>query len=529
MTRLPVLGFLAAALLSTTTLAQAQVLHRGNAGEPQTLDQAQTSINIESFILKDLYEGLVIYDGEGEVIPGTAESWEISDDGTVYTFKIRDDANWSNGDPVVAEDFVYSMRRLQDPETAAGYANLLYPIKNAEAVNGGDMPVDQLGVRAVDDKTLEITLERPTPFFLELLTHQTGLPVHPATVEAEGANFVRPGTMVSNGAFRLTAQVANDHIRVEKNEEYWDADNVQLEAVMFYPIDDAAAAQRRFQAGELDVTFDFAADQLEFLRNEFGEEQVRVYPKLSTEYYAFDTRTAPFDNADVRRALSMAIDRDFLASEIFNGARLPAYAMVPPGLENYGDPSEPDFAEMDQLDREDEALRLMEEAGFGEGGQPLTIEIRYNTNVNHERVATAIADMWRTLFGATVTLTNSDVSSHYAYLQEGGAFNVARAGWVADYADAENFLALAVGSNETFNYSKWRNEEYDRLMAESYDEQDPERRREILHEAEAILSAEQPVAPLLNSASLWLVSDRVQGWSDNVVDNHLSKNLTVNR
>lgn len=528
MIRMPALGLLAAALLATTTMTQAQVLHRGNGGEPQTLDQAQTSINVEAFILKDLYEGLAIYSADGEVIPGAAESWDISEDGTVYTFTIRGDANWSNGDPVVAEDFVYSMRRLQDPETSAGYANILYPIKNAEAVNTGEMPVEDLGVRAVDEKTLEITLERPTPFFIELLTHQTGLPVHPATVEAEGPNFVRPGTMVSNGAFTLAAQVANDHIRVEKNEEYWDAENVQLEAVMFYPIDDVAASQRRFQAGELDVVLNFAADQLEFLRGQFGE-QVRVAPRLSTEYYAFDTRTAPFDNVDVRRALSMVIDRDFLSQEIFNGARLPQYSMVPPGIENYGEPSEPDFASMDQLDREDEALRLLEEAGYGEGGQPLNIEIRYNTNTDHERVATAIADNWRTVLGATVTLTNSDVSSHYAYLQEGGVFNVARAGWVGDYADAENFLALATTANGTFNYSKWTNEAYDRLVAQSYDEQDAERRREILHEAEAILLEEQPNAPILNSASLWLVSDRVTGWEDNSADDHLSKWLTVSR
>lgn len=529
MIRMPALGLLAAALLATTSLAQAQVLHRGNAGEPQTLDQAQTSINIEGFVLKDLYEGLVIYDPEGEVVPGTAESWEVSEDGTVYTFAIRDDANWSNGDPVVAEDFVYSMRRLQDPETAAGYANLLYPILNAEAVNTGEMPVEELGVRAVDDKTLEITLERPTPFFIELLTHQTGLPVHPATVEAEGANFVRPGTMVSNGAFRLTAQVANDHIRVEKNEEYWDADNVALEAVMFYPIDDVAASQRRFQAGELDVVLNFAADQIDFLRAEFGEEQVRVEGRLSTEYYTFDTRTPPFDDVNVRRALSMVIDRDFLSEEIFNGARLPQYSMVPPGIENYGEPAQPDFASLDQLDREDEALRLIEEAGFGEGGQPLNIEIRYNTNTDHERVATAIADNWRTVLGANVTLTNLDVSSHYAYLQEGGVFNVARAGWVGDYGDAENFLALATTANGTFNYSKWTNEDYDRLVAESYDEQDPERRREILHEAETILLREQPNAPILSSASLWLVSDRVGGWVDNAVESHKSKDLTVTR
>lgn len=525
------LAFLGSAVLGTAILsvpANAETLRRGNAGEPQTLDQAHTSIDVEANILKDLYEGLTIYGPDGELQPGTAESWTVSDDGTVYTFKLRDDADWSNGDPVTAEDFIYSFRRLQDPETAAGYANILYPIKNAEAINTGKMPVDQLGMRAVDDKTLEITLERPTPFFLELLSHQTGLPVHPATVEAEGGNFVRPGTMVSNGAFTLTEQVANDHITVSRNEEYWDAGNVGLESVVFYPIEDQAAALRRFQAGELDINKEFPADQLEFLRGQLGDA-VRVTPYLSTYYYTFDTRTAPFDDVDVRRALSMAVDRDFLSEEIYGGAQLPVYAMVPPGMENYGEPAEADFAGMSQLDREDEAVRLIGEAGYGPGGKPLAVEIRYNTNANHERVATAIADMWSTVLGAKVTLTNLDVSSHYAYLQEGGAFNVARAGWVADYADPENFLALSLSSNRTFNYAHWNNAEFDALMAQSYDERDVEKRSDLMHRAEAILMQEQPVVPLMNTASLWLVSDKVSGWEDNAVNVHLSKYLSVER
>ncbi|WP_182084174.1 peptide ABC transporter substrate-binding protein [Aureimonas sp. ME7] len=521
----------AAALLATTMLAGpalAQTLHRANGGEPESLDQARTSTNVEAFVLKDLYEGLTIYTADGKIAPGAAESWQVSDDGTIYTFKLRADAQWSNGDPVTAEDFVYSLRRLETPETAAGYANVLYPIRNAEAVNKGEKPVEELGARAVDAKTLEITLERSTPFFLELLAHQTALPVHKATVEAQGANFVRPGVMVSNGAFKLTEQVANDHITLSRNENYWDAGNVKLEKVIFYPIDDVAASQRRFQAGELDVVLNFAADQLDFLRGEFKDE-VRVTPRLSTEYYAFDTRTPPFDNADVRRALSMAIDRDFLSEEIFNGARLPALSLVPPGLEGYGEPSKPDFADKDQLDREDEALSLMEAAGYGKGGKPLEISIRYNTNTDHERIATAIANMWTTQFGAKVTLSNSDIASHYAYLQEGGAFNVARAGWVADYADAENFLSLTTTGNGTFNYPKWSNPDYDKLMASSYGEQDPARRAAILHEAETLLLKEQPLAPLLNSASLWLVSDKVSGWADNAADEHLSKYLSVAR
>ena len=183
---------MAALLLGASSALAETVLHRGNAGEPQTLDQAQTSINIEAFIVKDLYEGLTIYDATGKIIPGTAESWTLSDDGTVYTFKLRADAKWSDGTPVTAEDFVFSYKRVEDPKTAAKYANILYPIKNAEKINKGETPVDQLGVKAVDDKTLEITLERPTPFFLELLAHQTALPISKASYEKNGADFVKP-------------------------------------------------------------------------------------------------------------------------------------------------------------------------------------------------------------------------------------------------------------------------------------------------------------------------------------------------
>ncbi|RCS21301.1 peptide ABC transporter substrate-binding protein, partial [Phyllobacterium salinisoli] len=236
------LSFPAAILLgsllmgASPTLAEA-VLHRGNSAEPQTLDQAHTSMDIEGFILKDLYEGLTIYDAGGAVVPGVAESWTVSDDGTVYTFYLRSNAKWSDGSPVTAEDFLFSLRRIEDPKTAAGYANILYPIKNAEKVNKGELPVDQLGVEAVDDQTLEITLEQPTPYFIQILAHQTALPVSKASVEKNGTKFVQPGIMVSNGAFKLTGHVPNDNLTVEKNPEYWDAANVKLDKVIFYPID----------------------------------------------------------------------------------------------------------------------------------------------------------------------------------------------------------------------------------------------------------------------------------------------------
>jgi oligopeptide transport system substrate-binding protein len=295
--------------------------------------------------------------------------------------------------------------------------------------------------------------------------------------------------------------------------------------VIFYPTEDQAAAVRRFEAGELDLNYYFPTDQLTFLREKFGEDQVRIPAALSTYYYAFDESQPPFDDLRVRQAMSMAIDRDFLGEKVFSGAQLPLYSFVPPGIPGYT-PAEPDFASMSQLDREDKAKELLKEAGYGEGGKPLNLEIRYNTNDNHKKVATAIADMWKGL-GATVTITNSDTKSHYAYLQEGGKFNAARAGWSADYPDPENFLAMYLSTNKTFNYGHYNNPDYDALMQKSYEERDPAKRYQILHDAEALLMKEVGVAPLMVYASPWLVSKKVHGWQDNAANEHMSRFLSL--
>ncbi|MCM2291953.1 peptide ABC transporter substrate-binding protein [Allorhizobium sp. BGMRC 0089] len=504
------------------------VLHRGNGGEPTSLDPAHVSIDIEGFIIGDLFEGLVVFDNAGKIQPGVAKDWKVSDDGLTYTFNLRSDAKWSNGTPVTAGDFVFAWQREMNPKTAAEYANILFPIKNAEKVNKGELPVDQLGVKAVDDHTLQVTLEQPTPYFLQLMTHYTALPLNKANVEKFGDQFVKPGNLVSNGAFKLEDRVPNDHLTVVKNSDYWDAKDVKIDKVIFYPIDDKAAAMRRYEAGELDVSYDPPVSQLKDLQKKFGSEVHKV-PALSTEYYAFDTREAPMTDVRVRRALSMAIDRDFIASDIRQGAVSPAYSFVPPGMEGYGTGPQPDFASLSQVDREDKAAALMKEAGYGKGGKPLNIEIRYNTNSDHEKLATAIADMWKTDFGANVKLTNLDVASHYSYLKDGGKFSVARAAWAADYADPQNFLFLLLGDNKTFNYSHWKNADYDKYMAESDKEKDPAKRMDLMKKAEAILVNEQPIMPIYYRSNIWMVSKKVKGWGDNAVDWHLSKYLSLDK
>lgn len=510
---------------ASPALAEA-VFHRGNSGEPQTLDSAHVSVDIEAFVLKDLYEGLTIYSADGKIVPGAAESWTVSDDGKVYTFKIRANAKWSDGSDVTADDFVFSAQRVENPETAAEYANILYPIKNAEAVNQKKVPVTDLGVKAIDAKTVEYTLERATPYFPQLMAHMTALPVSKANVEKFGKDYVKPGNMVSNGAFKLSAHVPNDSLTALKNEHYWDAANVKLDKVIFYPSEDDAANIRRFEAKELDTVYHFSSSEIKRLTAAY-KDQVRVTPALSTYYYAFDTRQEPYSDVRVRQALSMAIDRDFLATEIYNGAQLPVYNLVPSGMEGYGDGPKPEWSATSQIDREDKAVELLKEAGYGEGGKPLNIEIRYNTNTDHERVATAVADMWKNTLGAKVTLLNSDVSAHYAYLTEGGKFNVARAGWSADYGDPENFLSLLISTNKSFNYGHCTNPDYDALMKQSYAETDPAKRMDLLKKAEELVNRDQPIASMMNYANLWLVSDRIKGWQDNAVNEHLSKYLSV--
>jgi oligopeptide transport system substrate-binding protein len=509
----------ALALLDTVVLVQpalAQpVYHRCNDGDPETLDAHKTSTVGEAHLLRDLSEGLLIHDGRGKVAAGVAESWSSSTDGVLYTFKLRSNARWSNGDPVTAGDFVFSLRRIMAPETGAKYATVLYPIKNAEKINKNEgLNPDTLGVREVDARTLEIILERPTPYFLELLTHQSGLPLHQASLQKYGKDFTRSQNWVSNGAYVLKEWVPGSHIALEKNSQFHDAANVSIASVRYYPCSDLAAAARRFEAGEVHSTTDIPADQVKRLKEKFGD-QVKISPYLGTYYLAVNTTKAPLDNVRVRQALSLMLDREFIADQIWSGTMLPAYSFVPPGTGNYGEPAYLAEKSQSPIDREDQAKALLKDAGFGPGLKPLKIEIRYNTTDNNRATVVAVGNMWKTL-GVETTYINTDGKTHFAYLREGGDFDVARAGWIADYSDPQNFLFLLESQNAGFNYARYKNPDFDALMRTAANDLNLESRARILKAAEAMLMRDLPFIPILYYSNRNLISSRLSGFTPNL-------------
>jgi len=498
------------------------VYNRGNSADPESLDPHKTSTVYEAHILRDLFEGLVMQDQKAEIIPGAAESWTTSPDGTVYTFRLRKDAVWSNGDPVTADDFVYSFRRLEDPATAAEYASMLYVVKGAQEINEGKAKSDTLAVKAVDPSTLEITLKAPTPYFLEMLTHQANYPVHKASIDKLGAEWIKPGNLVSNGAYTLAEFVPNDHIKLIKNPKFHDAASVKIDTVNYIPTEDRSTAVKRFDAGELDTNDDMPLEQLADLKTKFGD-QVHIGPYLGTYYYAVKTDKEPWTNPKLRRAISMAIDRDFLAEKVWGNSMLPGYSMVPPGIAGY-EPAIADYAEMSQIDREDEAKKILTELGYGPD-KPLKLEIRYNTSENHKNTAVAIQEQLKPL-GIEVSMVNTDTKTHYGFLEQKGNFDYARAGWIADYKDPETFLGISRKASGN-NYSDYNSPQFEKLMdAAAAAGGNPAERSKLLSQAEKVLVDDVGNMPLLYYSYHNLISHKIHGFDDNVMDVHPTRFIT---
>ena len=494
------------------------VWNRGANGDVQSLDPHKTSTVEEANILRDLFTGLVAQDQDANLIPGAAESWTVSPDGKVYTFKMRAGATWSDGSPVTAGDFVFAWRRVVDPATGSEYASMAFPVLNAEEINGGKAKPEDMGVKAIDDATLEVTLKGPTPYFLEMLTHQAMYPVSKANVEKFGNDFVKPGNLVSNGAFTLTENVPNDHIKIVKNATFYDAANVKLDAVNYIPTEDRAAGIKRFEAGEVDSMNDMPTEQLADLKAKFGD-QIHLTPELGTYYYIFKSQKAPWNDAKLRNAVSMVIDREQLAEKVWQNSMIPAYSLVPPGVKGY-ETRTMDYAEMPQLDREDAAKKVFDAMGISPE-KPMKLELRYNTSENHKNTAVAFQEMLKP-FGFEVSLVNTDGKTHYSYLEQHGEFDVARAGWIADFKDPVTFLNLAK-TGDGNNYGEYSNKDYDALMDKAGVEADPALRMKELSDAEAIMIADLPLLPLLYYGNHNVVSSKLHGFADNVMDTHPSR------
>ena len=507
---------------SGTELAERQVLHRGNGAEPQSLDPHKSEGVPESNLQRDLYEGLTNDSPDG-IVPGAARAWEISEDGLTYIFHMREDGRWSNGDPVTAHDFEYGLQRSVDPRTLSNYSIMLRPILNAEQIIAGELPPEALGVRAIDDLTLEIRLSGPTPYFLGVLTHSASYPVHRATVERYGDRWARPGRLVSNGAFRLRDWVMQSHIVLERNEHYWDAANVTLEEVWYYPIENQSTELQRYRADALDYTYDLPFRQLAWIRANLPDE-LQIHEYLGIYYFGLNVTQPPFkDNPELRRALNLAIDRDIVTSQVTTAGEIPAYGWVPAAA-NYTQ-YVPEWANWTQEERVAEARRLYEAAGYSRD-RPLRLQILYNTHENHRTISVAISSMWNEVLGIETELVNEEWKVFLETRRTKQTTQVFRAGWIGDYNDAFTFAEM-MHSQSALNDSGWNNPRYDELLALAAQENDMARRAEHLYEAERILIDDVPLIPIYFYVTKRLVKPWVGNYRPHIQDIVYSKDLKI--
>lgn len=511
---------------SAPVFSAGAVLRIGNGAEPQDLDPQTMSAYTDQNIAIALFEGLVAIDeATSQPVPAVAESWTTSPDGLTWTFRLRADARWSNGDPVTAQDFVTSFQRILSPALGAEYAYMLYPVKNAEAYNTGKLAVadfTQVGLAAPDARTLVITLAAPVPHLLSIAAQPMWFPVHPATIlrfgklDQRGTAWTRPGNIVGNGAFTLKTWEPNKQIVVEKNPLYWDAAANRLDAVVFFPNDDIATDERNFRAGQVDITYDIMPEKIPAYRKN-NPAALRIDPLLETFFLRFNTRHPPLDNAKVRSALARAINRDAIA-RILHGSRTPARCYTPPNTGGYtcATAIPDDFAA---------ARRLLAEAGYPGGKGFPTLDIQMNNDGVNRTVLEAIQEMWRRELGITVTITNKEYRV-YLDAQRAIDYEISRSRWVGDFNDPITFLDMFV-TNGGQNQTHWSNAEYDRLIAEAARTPGQPQRFELYQRAEKILLDEAPIAPVFFGTRSYLISPRVKNWVPSLLGIHRYQKVRV--
>jgi oligopeptide transport system substrate-binding protein len=503
--------------------SNADILLRGNGPDPDSLDP-QRARSVESqTVLRDLCEGLTTLAKDASTAPGVAKEWNVSADGKTYTFTLRDDARWSNGDKVVAEDFVVGLRRLVDPATASQYAQIIDIVTNVPEIITGKKKPEDLGVSAPSDTTVVVTSTAPAPYLPGLFAHTSTCPVHRPSLAAHPNEIAKPGVMISNGAFVLKEWVPGLHILAARNTHYWNNAATHLDGVKFLQIPDENAELTRYRAGDMHVTVVVPRGQFEWIQQNLASE-LHISPQLNTYYYGFNLRRPPFkDNPSLRRALSLAIDRERLAKSVLKVGELPAYGWVPPGVHDYTSQSF-DYASTPVADRIAEARKLYAAAGYS-AAKPLRFELRYNSGEVHDRLAVAITSMWKEALGAEVQPLAVEFKSLLQDVDRGDV-DLFRSSWLGDYNDAYTF-AQYLKSDFGINLPRYQSAEYDRLLIAAAAEADTAKRRELLQQAESVALKDHPLIPLYFYVNKHLVKPQVQGWYDNVMNVVYSRDLAL--
>jgi len=503
-------------------LADNQTFTYWELDERSSIDpQVSEDVSGAAFV-RDLFEGLYNQDADGNLVPAGALSHSVNEAGDVYTFNLRPESKWSNGDPVTAHDFVYAWQRLVDPELASPYSWFMHVmnVKNGDAIVSGDMAPEELGVRAIDDLTLEVTLEAPTHYFALTTVHGSTFPVHRATVEAHGAEWTKPENIVVNGAYILTEHVPSERTTRERNTMYWNNENTILDKVVTLVINDENVALTRYFAGELDQT-GVPAGQYPKMKAEYPD-QAHSNPRLCNYYYTFnmtDTTNPAFKDVRVRQALSLAVDRSIITDAVLQGGQFQAYTFTPALTAGFVTPDVP-IASMTQAERDAKAMELMAEAGYG-SDNPLSFSMLYNTSEGHKKIAVAMSQMWKQKLGAEVELANQEWKT---FLETRGNqdFELARGAWCGDYNEASTFLDL-LGSSSGYNDGKYSNARVDELLAMS---KTSDNTQPLYTEIEQIVSEEVPVIPVYHYTGVMMLNPALKGWPfNNVEQNWYSKDL----
>ena len=505
---------LAVTLSLLASSVSAQVLRRGLGPEPDSLDIHQAQGLPAINLLRDLREGLVSFDAAGAMVPGVASSWEVLDGGRRYRFRLRPEARWSDGTALVAQDFVRAWRKAFSPGTSAVTVGLLQGVVNGDAVLRGELPPERLGIHALSEAVLEVRIEQPAPWLLELLAHPVSYPLHPLA-----GDDVRSSPV--NGAYQLQQWVPRSVIRLARNAAFHASGQVAFEQVEYFPIEEPNTELARYRAGELDITETIPAGRFQWLR-ENHHRDLRISPYLGTFWLGLNLRHDRLGSSvPLRRALALAIDRDILVRVVLGAGELPAWSIVPPGVVGYDGPRIP-MADASQAEREAEARRLFATSAMARG-RKLPLELRYNTSGLHRRIAVAVAAMWKHVLGLNVELLNEEWKVFVNNRRLGTVTQVFRGGWIADYADPASFLNLFTSRSE-LNTTFYADDTFDALMAATAIE-NADSRFELLRRAESRLLEDMPVIPLYYYVSRHLVRPGIAGFTDNVRDIHLTRYL----